>query len=894
MERPNPDELLVQVQRETARAQRGRLKVFFGANAGVGKTYSMLEAARFAVASGKEVVAGYLESHGRQDTDRLAEGLETIEPLYVRSNGLVRKEFNLDAALRRGPHIILVDELAHSNIVDGDPPMRHAKRWQDIEELLDAGINVWTTVNVQHIETLNDVVAGITGIRQRETVPDRIFDEADEVELIDLPSDDLLARLHAGKIYSPDKVPAATSGFFQAPNLIALRELALRRTADRVDADARELRSDLGTTRPWLARDRFLIAVDANSQAEELIRFGKRFADGLDADWVVVSVDTPIVRSQARDAVRARRADKLRFAASLGAETVTLDGADVAETLVEYARQRNISRIVLGASSRGTWRGWRTRSLGESLQQLAPEIDVSIIARRSSSAPERVASTVRTPAPTKRKTPWKSYLAMASISALCTLVAQLMYPHFELSNILMVYLLGNTFIAYRLSRGLASVAAVVHVLLFDFFFVPPRFTFDVADVQYLVTFAVMLVISLTIAALVSGIRSQNKVAIARERRTALLYGMTRELAAERSVEKLVGIGSRNIGEVFSADVGILLADATGRLVALSPVDDLDRSIAEWVYSHNRPAGLGTDTLPGTSRQYLPVCGTTSPLGVLALRPADLSRLRSPEQRLLLDTFVGQIGVAIERAQSNEAAEQAVAVAEAEKLSNTLLASVAHDLRAPLSDIATTVGTLTSGEGSLSEARRSELLAAISRKASAMSALVRDVIDLVRFESGAVRPRLAWCELEPLIGAALEGATEKLGRRIVRRVLAANVPRVHVDEALIVRLLGNLLDNVAEHTPPTAVLEIGVEPKGTALELRVAVEGSGIPTAQFPPLFEKSQRGGAESGDGGAGVGLAMCKAIARLHDGHITAESVAPNGFCLRLVLPHAIGGRGA
>lgn len=891
MERPNPDELLSNLQRETAKAQRGRLKVFFGANAGVGKTYSMLEAARFAVAAGEEVVAGYLESHGRQETDRLAAGLETIEPLIVRSNGLERKEFNLDAALRRRPRIILVDELAHSNIVDGDPPMRHAKRWQDIEELLDAGINVWTTVNVQHIETLNDVVAGITGIRQRETVPDRIFDEADEVELIDLPSDDLLARLHTGKIYSLDKVPAATSGFFQASNLIALRELALRRTADRVDADARELRSEHGKSRPWLARDRFLIAVDANSQAEELIRFGKRFADALDADWVVATVEVPIARAQSRDIIRVQRADKLRFAASLGAETVTLDGVHIADTLVEYARQRNISRIVVGTPTPRHWQIWGSRPISAQLQQIAPDLDVSIIARRAVNTAERVARDERSRTAAKRKPQWKSYLAIVGISSLCTLVAQLMYPHFELSNILMVYLLGNTLIAYRLGRRLASIAAVVHVLLFDFFFVPPRFTFAVADAQYLVTFAVMLFISLTIAALVSNVRAQTKVAIARERRTSLLYGMTRELAAERSVERLIAIGSRHVAEVFSVDVCVLLVDSIGRLVALTPVNDIDRSIAEWVYTHNRPAGLGTDTLPGTSRQYLPLTGTKSPLGVLAVRPADLSRLKAPEQRLLLDTFVGQIGLAIERAQTNEAAEHAVVVAETETLRNTLLASVSHDLRGPLSVIATASGMLTSPEVNLSEAKRSELLATIARKSSEMSELVRDVLSLVRLESGAIRPECAWCDVDEMVSSALEIAAERFGPRTVRRLLAPNFPRVYLDEVMVLQLLGNLLDNAAKYTPETATLEIGAEIRGPVLELWVSDDGPGIPGSQFPQLFEKFHRGVPERNDGGAGLGLAICKTIARLHEGQIVAEPVSPHGLCFRLTLPHAVEG---
>src|SRR5450631_844335 len=387
-ERRNPDELLADVQREEARARRGRLRIFFGASAGVGKTYSMLEAARAARAGGDDIVVGYVEPHGRVETERLLEGLEQLPFLEVRYRGITRREFDLDAALHRAPATVLVDELAHSNITDGEPRPRHAKRWQDVEELLAAGVNVWTTLNVQHLESLNDVVAGITGVRQRETVPDRVFDQADEVELIDLPPGDLLARLRAGKVYTTEQASTATERFFREPNLLALRELALRRTADRVDAAARTYSDQGSSSKPWLARDRFLIAVALDDQAEQLIRVGKRFADALDAEWIVVSVETPAML-KLDEATRNRRINVLRLAESLGAQTVTLDGPSASATLAEYARLRNITRIVVGEPKRIGLRALFRPSTATKLVRAGGGFDVSVIARRETIRNER-------------------------------------------------------------------------------------------------------------------------------------------------------------------------------------------------------------------------------------------------------------------------------------------------------------------------------------------------------------------------------------------------------------------------------------------------------------------------------------------------------------------------
>ncbi|MBS0393412.1 MAG: sensor histidine kinase KdpD [Proteobacteria bacterium] len=889
MERRDPDELLADLQREEARARRGRLRIFFGASAGVGKTYSMLEAARVARAAGDDVVVGYVEPHGRAETERLLEGLERLPFLEVRYRSISRLEFDLDGALRRRPAILLVDELAHSNLVDGEPRPRHAKRWQDVEEILDAGISVWTTVNVQHLESLNDVVAGITGVRQAETVPDRIFDEADDVEIIDLPPDDLLARLKAGKVYLSDQVAVATERFFRKPNLIALRELALRRTADRVDAAAREYAGKERLSRPWLARDRFLIAVAPDDQAEQLVRVGKRFADALDAEWLVVSVETPDLLRLADDE-RNHRIDVLRLAESLGAETVTLDGASAAEALIEYARLRNVTRIVIGESKRRGWRALLRRSTVTELARRGREFDVSIIARREPRAP--VARTIPPTGPHRVR--WDRYWAALLVSALCTSACALIFPFFELTNLVMVYLLGSTVAALRLGRGPASLTAFVNVAAFDFLFVPPRFSFAVSDFQYLVTFAVMLVMTLVIANLVASVRAQTRVAGARERRTALLYAMSRELAANRSFDTLARVAVKHVAETFASEAVVLVPDVAGRLhlprseVIPGAFAGADLSIAQWVFDHGKPAGLGTDTLPAAPAQYLPLSGTRVTLGVLAVRPTQRRRLLLPEQRHLLETFAGQIALAIERAQLAEEAESARVAAETESLRNTLLASISHDLRTPLAVIAGASSALSDPSVDLSPEARSGLVRSIDAKAREMSELISNVLDLMRFESGEVHLRCDWETVDDLIGATLSRLGERLRGYPVTVLAAPELPAVYVDATLLGQVLGNLLENVSRHTPPGTAVTISATQEDSELRLVVEDNGPGLPPGDPERLFAKFQRGREESNVGGAGLGLAICRAIVAAHRGRIEAAPRPGGGARFTVALPLA------
>jgi two-component system sensor histidine kinase KdpD len=887
--RPDPDALLAQVKAEEARARRGKLRIFFGATAGVGKTFAMLSAAH-AVRLTTEVVVGYVEPHGRAQTENLIAGLERLPTLPVEYRGIVRQEFGLDAALKRRPTILLVDELAHSNLVGGEPPPRHPKRWQDIEELLEAGINVWTTLNVQHLESLNDVVAQITGVRQRETLPDRIFDTADEIELIDLPPDDLLARLHAGKVYVPEEIGTAVERFFRKPNLIALRELALRRMTDRVEAAARASLAGDRTSREWLAQDHLLVAVGPDRQAEQLVRAGKRMADALRAQWTVVYVETPALLRLSQQE-RNRRIDLLRLAESLGAETVTLDGPTAAAALIEYARTRRATRIIIGAPKRRGWRALWRRSTAAELVRHAQGFDVVTVAERDH-AVERRGPQPGVAAPAPAPVHWKRYLAATVISALCTAIAWPMFPYFELSNIVMIYLLGVVVASLRIGRLPSVLTAVLNVICLDFFFVAPKFTFAVSDVQYIVTFAVMLTIALVIATLTASVRQQTRVAGARERRTSLLYAMSRELAATRGVDSMARLAVRHVAEVFESDAVVLLPNDAGQLryPKEAPSDSAfrgaDLAIAQWVADHGRRAGLGSDTLPAAPALYLPLAEAARGLGVLAVRPRNPRRVLLPEQRHLLETFAGQIGLALERARLADVAAGARVAAERETLRNTLLASISHDLRTPLAAMAGAASTLATRGAALDEPTRVGLARSIEGKARDMSELVSKVLDLMRLDSGELTLRRDWESIDDLVAAALEHNAEQLKGHRVELAVPPDLPLVFVDATLVVQVLANLLENAAKYTPAGTSITIGAAAEDGFVRVTVDDDGPGLPPGDPERLFEKFQRGNDEGTIVGVGLGLSICRVIVVAHGGTIGAQPRPGGGARLTFTLP--------
>ena len=896
--RPDPDALLARVQREEARAKRGKLKVFFGATAGVGKTYAMLVEARRLKAQGVDVVAGYVEPHGRPETEALLEGLEQLPYLLVKYRGVTLREFDLDAALARKPRILLVDELAHSNPMEGNPQPRHAKRWQEVEEVLQAGIDVYTTVNVQHLESLNDVVTGITGVRMQETVPDHVFESADEVELIDLPPDDLLERLHAGKIYIPAQALHAVDNFFRKGNLIALRELALRTTADRVDAAMDEYREGRGIRAIWAAGERLLVAIGPDEQSERLVRAGKRMATAMHAEWIVVFVETPDLL-RLSEAERDRRIALLRLAESLGAESVTLGGSSVGEELANYALTRNVTRILIGRPRRPLWRRLFTPSTYGELLARTRDVDIHVVAGADETAVLRSPFLARSRAylQTSRETDdaklrWPGYAWSLLAVAACTLLGLAMTPAFELVNVAMVYLLAVAVIAFRHGRGPAVAASVLGVASFDFFFVPPQLSFAISDVQYLLTFSIMLAVALIISNLAASVRLQARVAGHRERRTATLYAMSRELAATRGAEPMSRIAVVHVSEVFESQVVVLLPNADNHLhyprseSMSGSLHSADLGVAQWVQDHGEPAGLGTNTLPGTEALYLPLQGSQAVLGVLGVLPANSRRVLLPEQFHLLETFAGQIALALERAQLAEHALHANIHAETEGLRSALLASISHDLRTPLAIIAGASSSLAEAGERLPVEERQALARSIYEQSKEMSELVTNVLEMTRLEAGKIALERAWHSPGEIAGSVLRRLRERLATHIVRIELPDQLPLIKVDATLIEQVFTNLLENAAKYTPPGTAIRLCVELKNRELLVSVEDEGVGLPAGDPEQLFAKFHRGSTEGAIAGVGLGLAICRAIVDLHGGRIWAEQRPTGGAAFRFTLP--------
>ncbi|KAA1004508.1 DUF4118 domain-containing protein [Paraburkholderia panacisoli] len=893
MNRPDPDELLDKLQRDEEKRLRGRLKIFFGASAGVGKTYAMLQAARRRHDEGADVVIGIAETHGRSETAALLEGLEVLPLAHIEYRGRKLGEFDLDAALARKPQLILVDELAHSNVQGA----RHLKRWQDVHELLDAGIDVYTTVNVQHLESLNDVVGQITGIRVWETVPDRVFDRADEVTLVDLPAEELLDRMRDGKVYMPQQAERAVRNFFRKGNLIALRELALRRTADRVDAQMREYRADRSIQRIWQARERLLVCVGPGPEAPALVRAAARLAASLKADWLAVYVETPALQ-RLPDARRERTLNALKLAAELGAETATLAGADALTALIGYAQARNVSKLVAGAPSRTGVKRWLRRPFSERIAEQAGELDLTLIrasSEHAGGAEQRLLSTTANAwrdalsAARERRSPPRAYALALAICAGITLLSSQLIDRIDLTNLVMLYLLGVIFTAVRLGRGPGVVLSFLSVAAFDFFFVPPRMSLSVSDTQYLLTFFGMLLTSLVISHLTSSLRREASVARRREQRTGAMYAMARELAAALTTEQIVEIGSRHVSEVFGARVAILLPDSADQVKQKIEDPDaaitlegelLDLDVGQWVYDQQKPAGHGTDTLPAASALYLPLKAPMRTRGVLAVVLRDERELDVPEQQRMLDAFAAQIALALERVHYVDIARDALVNMESERLRNSLLSAISHDLRTPLTTIVGFSSMLAQGRKGHDEAHAQaqpgdDLVDAIHEEALRMTDIVTNLLDMARLQAGSLQLNRQWTLLEETVGAALRACRRVLANHPVRVALPADLPLLQLDAVLMERLFSNLFENAAKYTAPDTPLTIGaqrIDADDKPL-VRVTVDdgGPGLPAGMEARVFEKFTRGEKESAKPGIGLGLAICRAIVEAHGGTIGA-----------------------
>jgi two-component system sensor histidine kinase KdpD len=864
---------------EETSERRTRFKIFFGFAPGVGKTYRMLQVARDLVAEGVDVVIGAVETHGRYDTAGLALGLEVLPRRSLPHRGRVLDEFDLDAALARRPKILLLDELAHTNA----PGSRHARRWQDVVELLAAGIEVYATLNVQHVESLNDVVSQITHVQVRESVPDSVLERADEVELVDIAPEELLQRLREGKVHLPEQAAAARDHFFKRGSLLALRELALRRMAERVDAEVIAYREAHGVDTAWPTAERVLVCVGPAPDSARLVRAGRRIAAGLRAPWVVAAVEAtgrPPLGEEARDRLEAH----LLLGESLGAEVVRLSAVRVPEAVLAYARRRNVTRIVLGKPRHPRWRDRLRGSLVDEIIRGSGDIEVNVL----SGAEEDEGRRTRPPR-REAVAPAREYVRAAAIIAITTGVAAAVRAASQVPDVEMLFLLGVMIVALTSGRRASILAAALAVASYDFFFVPPAYTLNVSDARYFLTFAMMLGTGVVIGTLTLRLREQQRAAVVREQRASALYALSRELAAAVDDVGAASACVRAVAEGFDCEVVFLAARGRDTLepVAAAPRDASlgasETAVAQWVLEHGRLAGRGTDTLSGEPVLCVPLRTWGDVLAVIAVRvPAE--RRLAGDQRELLDALGRQTAVALDRVRLADEARRAALRAKTEELRSALLSAVSHDLRTPLAAI-TGAGTLLLESETADPELRRELTITVVEEAERLERLVSNLLDMTRLESGVVEPRREWVPLVEVIGSAMTRLERVLEGRPVTTVIDEGVPLLSIDPILVGQLFVNLLENAAKYTPPGTEITVRAVREGGTLLVDVADRGPGIPPGEEERVFERFHRA-AQPGVGGVGLGLPIARAIAQAHGGRLTAANRLEGGAVFRLTLP--------
>jgi two-component system sensor histidine kinase KdpD len=864
--RPSPEELLARIAREKELAHRGRLKLFFGMAPGVGKTYAMLEEARARAARGADVLAGVVLTHGRAETEQLTQGLAQLPPRRVEHRGIVLDEFDLDAALARKPGLLLLDELAHTNA----PGMRHAKRWQDVEELLEAGIEVYTTLNVQHVESLNDVVERLTGVRVQETVPDSILERADAIELVDLPPDELLGRLEEGKVYVPAQAERALQSFFRKENLIALRELALRKTAERVDQQGSEYRLAQGRGRKGAARERLLIVLQPGAGALDVLRAGRRLAVELRAPWIAL--------------VPEQLPELLELTRKLGGESLVFEGERAAEQILQLAQDRGVTRIVVGSARGGGLRAALFPPLAEQLLRRAAAFEVLVTPGIQGG--ERPA---RRPAPA---TPALEYpLALLPV-ALAVALGLLARGTLTIADHAMINLLALLISASIAGRGPAFLATLLSVASFDFFFIPPYYTFAVSDLHHVLTFAVMLVVGLIASQRTVVMREQAAGSQERERRTAALYAMTRAFAIEDDPQAIARSSVERVRELLQAEACLFVPGPGGALRAAARTakwqadDAREAAVARWVLENDKRAGFGTDTLPAASALYLPMSAPRGTIAVLGVRLGDLKRELRPSDHQLLDTFAAQAALALERVRLRAEADEARHAVETERLRTDLLSSVSHDLRTPLASIAGSAGVLLAGGEGVGRAEQHELLETIQSESQRLSELVSNLLDLTRLDSGALQPRREWVPVEELVHGALDRLDPQLTGRPVQLDLPREILQAHVDPVLIEQALVHLLENALKYSPADSTIELRASGSPGEVLIEISDRGPGIPPGEEQRIFEKFVRLPDGKRASGSGLGLSVCRAILRAHGGSVLAENRLGGGATFRMRLP--------
>ena len=875
--RADPDAILASIREDN----RGALTIFLGAAAGVGKTYAMLETARERLEDGLDVVAGWVETHGRADTEALLAGLPSIPPHRLEYQGKTFAEMDLDTLLSRRPQIALVDELAHTNI----PGSRHAKRYQDVDELLAGGIDVYTTLNIQHLESLNDAVTQITGIKVRETVPDQILEKA-EIQLVDVPPEELIQRFKDGKVYVPDKAAEALRKFFRPGNINALREMALRHTAKRVDRQLETYMRAHAIEGPWSAGEKVMVCISPSPFTTKLIRLGRRMAANTQAEWFAVYVDAPR-QSPTNEAEHDLLEKNIQLAEELGAETITLIGNDAADELLSFAKKHNVTQIIIGKPLRPLLREWLRGSLVDKVIKHSEGISVHVISGKPQpNTASRVQPASREPAVVL------PYLAIVLMIALLTFICTPLHPYLGPVNIAMLYLIPVLFSGVVWGRYFSLVTAVIGIIAFDFFFIPPTFAFTVHDVRYFLSFAIILLVALMTGTLSDRLRQHVIYAKQREARTAALYALSREISATNDLETALELVVRKVYESVESQVMILLPGEENKLFMRArsgeKQDDLfdenERAVAIWVYEHGQTAGRGTGTLAGSDCTYVPMRTEQGILGVLGVRPRDSKHL-SPEQHRLLDAFASLGAVAVNRIQLVEEAKKTHLLAESERLHAALFNSISHELRTPLTSIIGAVTGLLDEDDLYDTASRRDLLQTIKQGALRMNRLVNNLLDMTRVESGYLQLRTEWCDVQDLIGVAAS-RVEALRSRSLQIEVTPNLPLVPADFVLIEQVLVNLLDNAAKYSGPDTEISVKASHNRKEVAISVADHGPGIPEDDRELVFDKFYRLRASGQIGGTGLGLTICRAIVEAHGGRIWIGSNPGGGALVTFVLP--------
>jgi two-component system sensor histidine kinase KdpD len=885
-QRPSPEALLETARREEGVA--GRLKIFVGAAPGVGKTYEMLQSAHARRKAGVDVVVGVVETHGRAETEALLTGLEVVPRRRIDHKGQVLEEMDLDALIARRPQIALVDELAHTNASGS----RHPKRYLDVAELLAAGIDVYTAVNIQHIESLNDVVAQITHVRVRETVPDSVFDRADAIELIDLTPDDLIQRLKEGKVYVPKQAERALEHYFSPGNLTALRELALRRTADRVDEQLLTHMQANAIAGPWAAGERILVCISEDPRSAGLVRYTKRLADRLHAPWTAVSIETR--RSlQLTEEQRDRLADTLRLAEALGAEALTIPGAGrrIADDLLGYAHANNVTQIVIGKASRSWWFELVRGSVVHDLVRRAGNISVHVIA--GDALPTEPAA--KRAQMTDRVEPFdaKPYIAALAVVAVALGAATLLRPIFGIENVDLMFLTAVVGVAVRFGLWPSLLASVVASLSYNFFFLPPVYTLTITDPTNVAAFFFFMLIAILVSNVAARVRTQAISAFGRVRTTESLYAFSRKLAGTAALDDVLWASAYQIALMLKVRVVLLLPEQGVITVKAGypPEDELDKAdlaAANWAWSNDRPAGRGSETLPGAKRLFLPMRTGRGPIGVIGIDDDRTGPLLTPDQRRLLDALVDQSALAIERVQLVEDMDRAERNVESDRLRQALLTSISHDLKTPLASVLGAASTLRDLAPKLSEAEKADLLGTVIDESERLNRFIANLLDMTKLESGAVVPNTTLQDLAEIVGSALRRAGKILSRHRVALDLASTLPMLELDAVLFEQVLFNLLDNAAKYAPDDTTITIRAIRDADSVSLQVTDEGAGIPPADLEQVFDKFYR--ANKGDhvrAGTGLGLAISRGFVEAMHGTISATNRADrSGAVLTIRLP--------